>query len=203
MLEIGDKVKITNGTHKGKWGYVFIIKETFVQVKIQEYLKSIARGDSEDLIEEKTVRAKKSFIEKIPDTIIEMPTADQLQPVHEFPDELDKVPYETSLTDADEVIVKDILDGMPVPENDDDIMSTHSSQLSPVDITDILPNIEQALSFKNQCETQALYIKELENKLVKMGIERVELKEATDMFIKLGDYIKGRLVLVLPQEQGH
>ena len=45
-LNVGDKVKITHGTHKGKWGYVFIIKDTFVQVKVQEYLKSVARGDA-------------------------------------------------------------------------------------------------------------------------------------------------------------
>jgi methionine aminopeptidase len=189
MLKVGDKVKITTGTHKGKWGYVFIIKDTFCQVKCQEYLKSIARGDSEDLIEERTVRAKKTFIEKIPDTIIEMPTAAQLQPVAS----LDDIPYETTLTDADQVVVKDLLDGMPVPENDDDILSKHSSEATPVDITSILPNIEQALSFKEQCETQAHHIQELEDKLVKMGIERLELQEACDMFIKLSDYIRGRL----------
>jgi len=190
MLQVGDKVKINMGTHKGKWGYVFIIKDTFVQVKIQEYLKSIARGDSEDVIEERTVRAKKTFLEKIPDTIIEMPTADQLKPVQSFDDE---IPYETSLTKVDEIIVKDLLDNMPVPENDDDILSTHSSEATPVDITAILPNIEQALSFKQQCETQSTHIQELEDKLVKMGIERLELQEACDMFIKLSDYIRGRL----------
>jgi hypothetical protein len=189
MLQVGDKVKITTGTHKGKWGYVFIIKDTFCQVKCQEYLKSIARGDSENVIEERTVRAKKTFIEKIPDTIIEMPSADQLQPVAS----LDEVSYETTLTDADQVVVKDILDGMPIPENDDDILSQHSSELTPVDITAILPTIDQALSFKQQCETQGNHIQELEDKLVKMGVEKLELQEACDMFIKLSDYIRGRL----------
>jgi methionine aminopeptidase len=189
MLKVGDKVKITTGTHKGKWGYVFIIKDTFCQVKCQEYIKSVARGDSEDVVEERTVRAKKTFIEKIPDTIIEMPTADQLQPVAS----LDEIPYETTMSDKDQVVVKDILDGMPVPENDDDILSNHSDERTPVDITGILPTVEEALSLREQCDVQVTHIQMLEDKLVKMGVERLELQEACDMFIKLSDYIRGRL----------
>ena len=153
MLCVGDKVKITKGTHKSKWGHILIIKDSFIQVKVVHYIKSKANGDSDDLIETKTVRAKKEFVEKIPDVVVEMPTAENLQPVFEFPEQK-----------TDQEIVKEILDAMPdPPANDEDILSQHDEN-DPVvsDSTDtackILPPAERSRWFLAEAVVAALKI---------------------------------------------
>jgi glutamine synthetase adenylyltransferase len=182
MLCVGDKVKITKGTHKSKWGHILIIKDSFIQVKVVHYIKSKANGDSDDLIETKTVRAKKEFVEKIPDVVVEMPTAENLQPVFEFPEQK-----------TDQEIVKEILDAMPdPPANDEDILSQHDEN-DPVDITGLLPTIDEALDLRKQVDIQSERIAELESRLTDVTNEKNELKDSCEMFLKLAEFVKVRI----------
>ena len=198
-MKVGDKVKIVKGTHKNKWGFVFIIKESFIQIKTQEYIKSKAQGDSEDVIVEKLVRAKRDFVVPVPEVIIEMPHAEQLVPVPDLPEDFELPPNiedDPNMSEADQALCQQILDGMPVPPNDDDILSQHDEE--PVDISAILPTPDEAFALIDTCDEQGNKIHELEDQLVKLGLERTELYEACEMFIKCADFIKGRLEALAP-----
>jgi ribosomal protein L24 len=188
-MKVGDKVKIVKGTHKNKWGYVFLLKEHFVQVRTQQYTKSKAKGDSEDVIVEKVVRAKREFVIEVPELIIEMPNEDQVQVVPDLPDD-----YELpKISEADNDLVAQILADMPLPPNDDDILSQYDEEEEPVDIAAVLPTTDETLALQKTCDSQGNKIHELEDQLVKMGLDRAELYEACDMFMKCADYIKGRI----------
>jgi hypothetical protein len=200
-MKVGDKVKIVKGTHKHKWGYVFIIKESFIQIKTQDYIKSKAQGDSEDIIVEKLVRAKRDFVVPVPEVIIEMPVAEQLVPVPDLPEDYELPKMEDdgeaqNMSEADQALCQKILDEMPLPTNDDDILSQHDEE--PVDISAVLPTPDEAFALIDTCGEQGNKIHELEDQLVKLGIERTELYEACEMFIKCADFIKGRLEALAP-----
>jgi ribosomal protein L24 len=194
-MKVGDKVKIVKGTHKHKWGHIFLLKEHFVQVKVQDYIKSKAKGDSEDVIVEKVVRAKREFVIEVPEVVIEMPNADQVQPVIDLPADFD---LPKMMSDADQALCQKILDQMPQPENDDDILSQYDEEEEPVDIAVVLPTTNETFALKKMCDSQGSHIDELENQLVKMGMERTELYEACEMFIKCADFVKGRLEALDP-----
>lgn len=187
MLKVGEKVKIMKGTHKGKWGYIFILKDSFIQVKTQDYIKSKAQGDSEDIIVEKIVRAKREFVKPVPGLVLEMPEAHQVQTVCELPEE-------AGLSQEDQELCQEILDTMPLPENDDDILSQHDEET--VDISggvigqQEMPHIQTT---EEKCDEFGNRIHELEDQLVKSGYELSELRESVDMFMKCAEFIKGRL----------
>ena len=90
-FSIGDKVKIIGGTHykkkqPQKWGYVRSQTKTFCKIDYHHFIESKERGDAEDevIIQELQVAAK--FLEKVPEIVVEMPTADQLVVVDKLKD---------------------------------------------------------------------------------------------------------------------
>ena len=91
MFKIGDKVRIIGGTHFKKkqpikWGYVKSRTKTFCKIDYHHFIESKERGDAEDevIIQELQVAAK--FLEKVPEIVVEMPTADQLVVVDKLKD---------------------------------------------------------------------------------------------------------------------
>ena len=73
---------------------------------------------------------------------------------------------------------------MPIPENDDDLLSNHSDEdevdisaetRDPFDITDILPSITEALQLRKE-------VRDLTTK-------NKELTDAFDLFVKLCDFV--------------
>jgi ribosomal protein L24 len=178
MLKVGDKVKITKGTHKNKWGYIYILKDSFIQVKTQHYVKSKAQGDAEDVCVEKVVRAKREFVVPVPGVVIEMPDAEQVHPVGEFEEEA----VDIGMSDADQKLCQQILDQMPLPPNDDDILSQHDEE--EVDISGGVIGQAEA-----EADASPKRIKELEDLLVKQGYELAHLRESAEMFKKCYDFV--------------
>jgi len=179
MLKVGDKVKITKGTHKNKWGYIYILKDSFIQVKTQHYVKSKAQGDAEDVCVEKVVRAKREFVVPVPGVVIEMPDADQVHPVGEFEEEA----VDIGMSEADKKLCQQILDQMPLPINDDDILSQHDEE--EVDITGgVIGQAEVEV-----VADPSVRLQELEDLLVEQGYELAHLRESADMFKKCYDFV--------------
>tara|TARA_R110000765_G_scaffold6230_3_gene19309 strand:+ start:130 stop:708 length:579 start_codon:yes stop_codon:yes gene_type:complete len=182
------KVKVIGGAHKGKWGYVFREMNEFCMVIIMDYKKAIARGDDEDLLVKREVRAKTKYLEVIPETIFEMPDESDLMPVFSLPTETHKV-----IIDPDpepETIEKLIEDlKMPIPENDDDLLSNHSDD-EPVDITDILPSMTEALQLRRDVRRHKESIEVMSEEIENLTTKNKELTEALDLFVKLCDFVR-------------
>ena len=182
------KVKVIGGAHKGKWGYVFREMNEFCMVIIMDYKKAIARGDDEDLLVKREVRAKTKYLEVIPETIFEMPDESDLMPVFSLPTETHKV-----IIDPDpepETIEKLIEDlKMPIPENDDDLLSNHSDD-EPVDITDILPSMTEALQLRKDVRRHKESIEVMSEEIENLTTKNKELTEALDLFVKLCDFVR-------------
>ena len=85
-FEREDKVRVIGGKHRGSWGFITDVKAEFCNIDVHNYVRSIAMGDAEDLVNVKNVRAKKTYVEKIPESIFAMPEADDVVPVVEFGD---------------------------------------------------------------------------------------------------------------------
>ena len=90
-FSIGDKVKIIGGTHhkkKGpqKWGYVKSQTKTYCKIDYHHFIESKERGDAEDEVIIKELQVAAKFLEKVPDLIVEMPTADDLVVVDKLKD---------------------------------------------------------------------------------------------------------------------
>jgi uncharacterized protein YcgL (UPF0745 family) len=186
FMEVGAKIRILKGKHKGSWGYVEKVSQQFLLVKCQVYTSSKAKGDNEDVVVEKVVRAKRDFVEVIPDTVFEMPDEAELIPVFDMPQEGD-------LSQADKELVQKILDEMPPPKNDDDILSQHSDEDEPIDISNILPDIDESLKIQHDNDTLHNRVLELEDALQRAGIEKEELEQSVHMFCQTSEYIRGRL----------
>ena len=82
----GDRVRIIGGKHKKKasFGVVKRAKKKFVDVALQVYIKSKEKGDAFDEIKEQVESVGISNLEKMPDIIATMPTADDLKVVDAF-----------------------------------------------------------------------------------------------------------------------
>jgi hypothetical protein len=82
----GDRVRIIGGKHKKKasFGVVKRVKKKFVDVALQVYIKSKEKGDAFDEIKEQVESVGISNLEKMPDIIATMPTADDLKVVDAF-----------------------------------------------------------------------------------------------------------------------
>ena len=189
------KVKVIGGAHKGKWGYVFREMNEFCMITIMDYQKAIARGDDEDLLVKREVRAKTKYLEVIPETIFEMPDESDLMPVFSLPETDKYIPpkgrlVEDVISETLDRIIEDLK--MPIPENDDDLLSTHSdsddesvdisadTRVSEAteDITDILPSVTEALQLRKDVED--------------LTRQNNELTEAMDLFVKLCDFVRHR-----------
>jgi len=197
------KVKVIGGAHKGKWGYVFREMNEFCMITIMDYQKAIARGDDEDLLVKREVRAKTKYLEVIPETIFEMPDESDLMPVFSLPETDKYIPpkgrlVEDVISETLDRIIEDLK--MPIPENDDDLLSTHSdsddesvdigseatceagadNRVSEAteDITDILPSVTEALQLRKDVED--------------LTRQNNELTEAMDLFVKLCDFVRNR-----------
>jgi hypothetical protein len=181
---VGDKVKITGGKHRNQWGYLRSLKDSFCDVELVKYVKSKANGDSVDEIERVKVRAKKDFIEVVPEDCFEMPDEKDLQVVDELPDN------PSNLNEAVQMVIDDIK--MPDPENDDDILSQHSED-EIEDITAELPSIDEALTYKRENIVLKEDIKGLENvvelfkKQQEEDMTRNELQSARESIKKYMD----------------
>lgn len=186
------KVKVIGGAHKGKWGYVFREMNEFCMVIIMDYQKAIARGDDEDLLVKREVRAKTKYLEVIPETIFEMPDESDLMPVFSLPTETHPDTHKV-IIDPDpepETIEKLIEDlKMPIPENDDDLLSNHSDD-EPVDITDILPSMTEALQLRRDVRRHKESIEVMSEEIENLTTKNKELTEALDLFVKLCDFVR-------------
>jgi len=113
MFKIGDKVRITGGTHfkkkqPVKWGILKSQTKTFCKIDFHDYIQSKERGDAEDEVVVKEIQVASKFLEKVPDLVVEMPTADDLVVVdklqeeeHDFAD-LDNVEMNITEKEANE-----------------------------------------------------------------------------------------------------
>tara|TARA_R110000765_G_scaffold302833_2_gene397018 strand:+ start:749 stop:1459 length:711 start_codon:yes stop_codon:yes gene_type:complete len=209
----GEKIRIIGGKHKGKWGYVLREMPEFCLCRLMEYKTSKAMGDDEDLIVEKQVRAKTTYVEAIPTTVFEMPEDNTSGTSLGFaPIEPPQVPVATKTKTKTkgtqttgpnpmipldkevgtkmDAIIEDLL--MGVPANDDDLLSHHSDE-EPVDITDVLPSIDEALEMKHQNLKNKKVLDEMTSEIFKLSTEKNELAEALELFVKLADFLRGRL----------
>ena len=99
MFKIGDKVRIIGGTHYKKkqpvkWGFLKSQTKTFCKIDFHDFIQSKERGDAEDEVVIKEIQVAAKFLEKVPDLIVEMPTADDLVAVDKLQDMPDLIPDE-------------------------------------------------------------------------------------------------------------
>jgi len=207
-FEREDKVRVIGGKHRGSWGFITDVKAEFCNIDVHKYVRSIAMGDAEDLIDIQNVRAKKTYVEKIPESIFAMPEAEDVVPVVEFGDnplkddrifeeiiasgkQPDIVEYEPdpepeSVAEA----IEAVLDAVPPPPvGDTDLLSDHSSEEEPIDITGKLPNIEEAMALNEQNKLYRAEIEELKLALSEMAFQAQEAKESLGMYHKLSGVV--------------
>ncbi len=94
MFKIGDKVRIIGGTHYKKkqpvkWGYLKSQTKTFCKIDFHDFIQSKERGDAEDEVVVKEIQVASKFLEKVPDLVVEMPTADDLVAVDKLQEDMD------------------------------------------------------------------------------------------------------------------
>ena len=94
MFKIGDKVRIIGGTHFKKkqpikWGYVKSQTKTFCKIDYHNFIWSKERGDAEDEVIIQELQVASKFLEKVPDLVVEMPTADDLVVVDKLQEDMD------------------------------------------------------------------------------------------------------------------
>ncbi len=99
MFKVGDKVRIIGGTHYKKkqpvkWGFLKSQTKTFCKIDFHDFIQSKERGDAEDEVVVKEIQVASKFLEKVPDLIVEMPTADDLVAVDKLQDMPDLIPDE-------------------------------------------------------------------------------------------------------------
>ena len=102
------------------------------------------------------------------------------------------VPPDPEVETKMDAIISDLL-GHP-PPNDDDLLSIHSDD-EPVDITDILPTIDEALELKHMVKKNDKVVQELTGEVARLQFEKNELAEALELFMKMSDFFKTRLSL--------
>jgi len=192
-----DKVRVIGGKHRGSWGFVTDVKAQQVSINVHKYVRSIAMGDAEDLVDIQNVRAKKLYVEKIPESIFAMPEAEDVVPVVEFGDNplLDdrifeeivasgKVPEIVEYVadpepDVVEAVVQGVLDAIPPPPvGDVDLLSEHSSEEDPIDLAG-----GDALA-----EAKA-EIEELKLALSEMAFQVQETKESLQLYHALSGVV--------------
>ena len=207
-FERDDKVRVIGGKHRGSWGFITDVKAQQVSIDVHKYVRSIAKGDAEDLIDIQNVRAKKTYVEKIPESIFAMPEAEDVVPVVEFGDnplkddrifeeiiasgkQPDIVEYEPDPEpEAVADIIQDVLDAVPPPPvGDTDLLSDHSSEEEPIDITGKLPNIEEAMALNEQNKLYRAEIEELKLALSEMAFQAQEAKESLGLYHKLSGVV--------------
>tara|TARA_R110000851_G_scaffold207016_2_gene359018 strand:+ start:149 stop:796 length:648 start_codon:yes stop_codon:yes gene_type:complete len=207
-FEREDKVRVIGGKHRGSWGFITDVKAEFCNIDVHKYVRSIAMGDAEDLIDIQNVRAKKTYVEKIPESIFAMPEAEDVVPVVEFGDnplkddrifeeiiasgkQPDIVEYEPDPEpEAVADIIQDVLDAVPPPPvGDTDLLSDHSSEEEPIDITGKLPNIEEAMALNEQNKLYRAEIEELKLALSEMAFQAQEAKESLGLYHKLSGVV--------------
>ena len=216
-FEREDKVRVIGGKHRGSWGFITDVKAEFCNIDVHKYVRSIAMGDAEDLIDIQNVRAKKTYVEKIPESIFAMPEAEDVVPVVEFGDnplkddrifeeiiasgkppdiveyepdpepvELPPPPVAESVAEA----IEAVLDAVPPPPvGDTDLLSDHSSEEEPIDITGKLPNIEEAMALNEQNKLYRAEIEELKLALSEMAFQAQEAKESLGLYHKLSGVV--------------
>tara|TARA_R110001592_G_scaffold119842_2_gene323378 strand:- start:449 stop:1096 length:648 start_codon:yes stop_codon:yes gene_type:complete len=207
-FERDDKVRVIGGKHRGSWGFITDVKAEFCNIDVHKYVRSIAMGDAEDLIDIQNVRAKKTYVEKIPESIFAMPEAEDVVPVVDFGDnplkddrifeeiialgkQPDIVEYEPDPEpEAVADIIQDVLDAVPPPPvGDTDLLSDHSSEEEPIDITGKLPNIEEAMALNEQNKLYRAEIEELKLALSEMAFQAQEAKESLGLYHKLSGVV--------------
>lgn len=207
-FERDDKVRVIGGKHRGSWGFITDVKAQQVSIDVHKYVRSIAKGDAEDLIDIQNVRAKKTYVEKIPESIFAMPEAEDVVPVVDFGDnplkddrifeeiialgkQPDIVEYEPDPEpEAVADIIQDVLDAVPPPPvGDTDLLSDHSSEEEPIDITGKLPNIEEAMALNEQNKLYRAEIEELKLALSEMAFQAQEAKESLGLYHKLSGVV--------------
>ena len=207
-FERDDKVRVIGGKHRGSWGFITDVKAQQVSIDVHKYVRSIAMGDAEDLIDIQNVRAKKTYVEKIPESIFAMPEAEDVVPVVDFGDnplkddrifeeiialgkQPDIVEYEPDPEpEAVADIIQDVLDAVPPPPvGDTDLLSDHSSEEEPIDITGKLPNIEEAMALNEQNKLYRAEIEELKLALSEMAFQAQEAKESLGLYHKLSGVV--------------
>ena len=216
-FERDDKVRVIGGKHRGSWGFITDVKAQQVSIDVHKYVRSIAKGDAEDLIDIQNVRAKKTYVEKIPESIFAMPEAEDVVPVVDFGDnplkddrifeeiialgkQPDIVEYEP---DPEPEAVADVIQDVfgltpemvtssnmpPPPVGDTDLLSDHSSEEEPIDITGKLPNIEEAMALNEQNKLYRAEIEELKLALSEMAFQAQEAKESLGLYHKLSGVV--------------
>ena len=207
-FERDDKVRVIGGKHRGSWGFITDVKAQQVSIDVHKYVRSIAKGDAEDLIDIQNVRAKKTYVEKIPESIFAMPEAEDVVPVVDFGDnplkddrifeeiialgkQPDIVEYEPDPEpEAVADVIQDVLDAVPPPPvGDTDLLSDHSSEEEPIDITGKLPNIEEAMALNEQNKLYRAEIEELKLALSEMAFQAQEAKESLGLYHKLSGVV--------------
>tara|TARA_R110000765_G_scaffold222631_3_gene326744 strand:+ start:105 stop:692 length:588 start_codon:yes stop_codon:yes gene_type:complete len=87
-MKVGDKVKLIGSKHLklASYGYIKRIKKTFIDIELQIYLKSKEKGDTCDEIEKREVQIHRKNLQVVPESVIVMPTSDQLAFVDVLPE---------------------------------------------------------------------------------------------------------------------
>jgi len=188
-FKVDQKVRVNGGKHKGKWGYVVRPMSQFVKIRLQTYTKSLAKGDSEDLIVEEMGRAKKSHVAIIPEMIWTMPDEKQLCDAQiEFQDHH---PENLEVDTIVDTVVNEIKEALVHPVDDSDVLSEHGDAPD-VDLGAVLPEIDEEMRLNTIITSQEATIKELNMEVGCRSAKNEELTEALDLYVKLCDFIKHR-----------
>lgn len=207
-MDSGTKVKVIGGKHKGKWGFVKRAMPEFSFVVLKVYQKSISLGDDEDVCVDTEVRAKNIYLEVIPETVFEMPEASDLVELGPCdPDPPDWAPPKdpavaAHLTEhpAAFEVVDSVIDEliahkqMYEPPDNDDLLSVHSDEEA-VDITGVLPSVDEALSLAHKQIKHDEKISELEEVITDLSSLNRDMASSLELFLKLADLIKDKVCL--------
>ena len=192
-MDSGTKVKVIGGKHKGQWGFIKRAMPEFSFVVLKIYRKSISLGDDEDVCVDTEVRAKNIYLEVIPETVFEMPEASDLVELGPCDDhDAYQFPQHPPVFQVVDSVVDELLahKQMPAPLNDEDLLSEHSDD-EPVNITGILPTVDEALSLAHKQLKHSETISELET-------QNHSLLSSLQLFIQLADVLRDKVERTTP-----
>ena len=126
-FEVGDKVKILKGKNKGRWGNIIKLSNSFCFVDVRIFTKEVSKGDLIDEFTDSREKVKIEFMEKVDDIVITMPDETQLKPVIDF---------DSNDASYNKVLMDEVMESLKVDTDE------------PLDISEVLPTIDEALKLR-------------------------------------------------------
>jgi ribosomal protein L24 len=146
-FSVGDKVKILKGKNKGRWGNIVKMGNSFCFVDVRIFTKEVSKGDLIDEFTDSREKVKIDFMEKVEDLVITMPEESQLKPVIDF---------DKNDASYNKVLMDEVMESLKVDTNE------------PLDISEVLPTIDEALKLRQTNFHLEDELNKLQNEIVDM-----------------------------------